>query len=84
MKHAAPKEKHFMLRQELVSVLRRHQDTLCPAELLAVSSQLVGNLIALQDETRLSPDFAMEIVLRNIEEGNRAAIADVKLQTGMG
>ncbi len=69
-----------MLRQELVTVLRRHQDTLCPAELLAVSSQLVGNLIALQDETRISPDLAMEIVLQNIEEGNRAAIADLRAQ----
>ncbi|MEL7526282.1 MAG: hypothetical protein AAFN16_10955 [Pseudomonadota bacterium] len=81
MKHAAPKDKHFMLRQELVSVLCRHQETLCAAELLAVSSQLVGNLIALQDETRMSPDLAMEIVLQNIEEGNRAAIADLQART---
>lgn len=81
MKYAAPRDKHFMLRQELVSVLCRHQETLCAAELLAVSSQLVGNLIALQDETSMSPDLAMEIVLQNIEEGNRAAVADLNAQT---
>lgn len=81
MKHAAPGDKHFMLRQDLVNVLRRHQEVLCPAELLAVSSQLVGNLIALQDETRMSPDLAMEIVLQNIEEGNRTAVADLQART---
>lgn len=81
MKHAAPKDKHFQLRRELVSVLCRHQESFCAAELLAVSSQLVGNLIALQDETRMSPGLAMEIVLQNIEEGNRAAVADVDAKT---
>ncbi|WP_420335543.1 hypothetical protein [Roseibium sp.] len=81
MKHAAPKDKHFLLRRELVSVLCRHQESFCAAELLAVSSQLVGNLIALQDETRMSPDLAMEIVLQNIEEGNRTAIAGLEAET---
>ncbi|MET1413540.1 hypothetical protein ABVF61_14800 [Roseibium sp. HPY-6] len=81
MRYTAPSNTHFTLRQELVGVLGRYQDTLCPAELLAVSSQLVGNLIALQDETRMSPETAMEIVLQNIEEGNRAAIADLEETT---
>src|SRR3546814_20280488 len=45
---------------------------LSAAELLAVASQLVGNLIALQDQTRHSADVVMELVARNIELGNRA------------
>ncbi|WP_029061960.1 hypothetical protein [Labrenzia sp. DG1229] len=77
MKYAVPSNTHFTLRQELVGVLCRYQDTLCPAELLAVSSQVVGNLIALQDETRLSPEHAIEIVMYNIEEGNRVALGDL-------
>ncbi|CTQ62164.1 MAG: hypothetical protein RIE06_05640 [Roseibium album] len=77
MKYAVPSNTHFTLRQELVGVLCKYQDTLCPAELLAVSSQVVGNLIALQDETRLSPEHAIEIVMYNIEEGNRAALGDL-------
>ncbi len=77
MKYAVPPNTHFTLRQELVGVLCKYQDTLCPAELLAVSSQVVGNLIALQDETRLSPEHAIEIVMYNIEEGNRAALGDL-------
>ncbi|MBG6199642.1 hypothetical protein [Roseibium album] len=77
MKYAVPSNTHFTLRQELIGVLCKYQDTLCPAELLAVSSQVVGNLIALQDETRLSPEHAIEIVMYNIEEGNRAALGDL-------
>lgn len=77
MKYVVPSNTHFTLRQELVGVLCKYQDTLCPAELLAVSSQVVGNLIALQDETRLSPEHAIEIVMYNIEEGNRAALGDL-------
>lgn len=77
MKYAVPSNTHFTLRQELIGVLCKYQDTLCPAELLAVSSQVVGNLIALQDETRLSQEHAIEIVMYNIEEGNRAALGDL-------
>lgn len=77
MKYAAPSNTHFTLRQEMIDVLCKYQSTLCPAELLAVSSQVVGNLIALQDETQMSPENAMEIVMRNIEEGNRAVIDDL-------
>lgn len=49
-----------------------------PAEdILAVASILVGQLLAVQDRRRYSPEAAMEIVGTNIERGNARAIADL-------
>lgn len=46
-----------------------------PAQrILAIVSQFVGQLIALQDQRRITPDMAMQIVSENIEIGNQAAL----------
>jgi hypothetical protein len=42
--------------------------------LLAVSAQLVGQMIAMQDQRRVSPAQAMAIVEANLEIGNASAI----------
>lgn len=42
--------------------------------ILAITSQFVGQLIALQDQRKVTPDMAMQIVSENIEIGNRAAL----------
>ena len=77
MKNIAFSDKHIRARRDMVEALRKHDHELCDLEMLAVASQVVGNLIALQDETSVSADFAMQLVLANIEEGNRAALEDV-------
>lgn len=48
-----------------------------PMEMLALVSQLVGNLIALQDQRRITPEMAMIVVSQNIEVGNQEAIREV-------
>ena len=46
-----------------------------PAQrILAITSQFLGQLIALQDQRRITPDMAMQIVSENIEIGNRAVL----------
>jgi hypothetical protein len=46
-----------------------------PAQrILAIVSQFVGQLIALQDKRVMTPDQAMRVVGENIEIGNRAAL----------
>jgi hypothetical protein len=42
--------------------------------ILAIVSQFVGQLIALQDQRKVTPDMAMQIVSENIEIGNAAAL----------
>lgn len=46
-----------------------------PAQrILAITAQFVGQLIALQDQRKITPDMALQIVSENIEIGNRAAL----------
>lgn len=47
---------------------------LTPPVMLALASQLVGNLIALQDQTRYTGEAVMEIVVQNVQLGNSAVI----------
>lgn len=42
--------------------------------ILAITSQFVGQLVALQDQRKMTPDMAMQIVQENIEIGNHAAL----------
>jgi hypothetical protein len=77
MKNTPPQSQHTAYRDDLIAVLRKHSH-LSPQELLAISSHLVGQLIALQDQWLLTAEEAMTVVMRNIEQGNRDAIGDLK------
>lgn len=73
MKHAKPSKAHTAFRDDMVAALRKHQH-LPPDEMLAVASYFLGQLIALQDQRKLTPVMAMQIVSSNIEAGNAHAI----------
>lgn len=60
-----------------------------PAEMpvqriLAITAQFVGQLIALQDESKITPDMAMQIVTENIVIGNQAALLTLGEAEGRG
>lgn len=50
--------------------------------ILAIVSQFVGQLIALQDGSKITPDMALQIVQENIEVGNRAALLTLTQSEG--
>lgn len=64
---------HVAFMEDLKAALAKHTN-LSGVEMLAVASQFVGNLVALQDQTRYSASKVMEIVANNIEIGNAVAI----------
>lgn len=64
---------HQVAFQEVVDLVRRHADKLSAAEMLAVAANMLGKLIALQDQRTMTPERAMEIVAKNIEHGNAEA-----------
>jgi phage gp37-like protein len=68
-----PTPAHTAFRNDTVALLKKHEH-LSAVEMLAVTSILVGQLIALQDQRTMTPAQAMEIVSRNIEIGNMGAI----------
>lgn len=61
----------FMAESKALIGKFQHMD---PVAMLAIAAQLVGNLIALQDQRSVTPAMAMDLVAKNIEVGNAAAI----------
>lgn len=66
--------KHEAAYADLCKLLDKHKDEVTPLELLAIASNMVGKLVALQDQKKVTPNEAMRVVSRNIEIGNRQAI----------
>lgn len=73
MKTSPTTEVHQAAMVDFKAVLKKY-DSLSAMELLAIASQLVGNLVALQDQTRVTPEMAMQLVADNIQAGNQEAI----------
>lgn len=79
--HTARRE-HEVAYQDLTALVRRHADKLTGLELLAIAANMLGKLVALQDQRSVSPEMAMEIVARNIEEGNRQVLEQIGQSKG--
>lgn len=69
---------HEAAYQDVCALLSRHADKLSAVEVLAIASNLVGKIIAMQDQRRMTPKDAMKIVKDNIEEGNRQAMEHLR------
>ena len=76
-KSVDPSSEHQALHGDLMAALRKHED-LPALELLAVTANLVGKLIAMQDQRKYTMDALVAMVSRNIDQGNAEACAQVK------
>lgn len=76
MKSIKPTREQIAFRDDMLAALRRHQH-LRPDEMLAVASHFVGQLVAMQDQRKLTPAMAMQIVASNIEAGNQGVIEEL-------
>lgn len=56
--------------QDLLGLLHKRQADVTAEEMLAIASNIVGKLVALQDQRYMTPAMAMEIVALNVENGN--------------
>jgi len=65
---------HEVVYQELVALMNRHAADLSPIEILAIAGNLIGKLIAMQDQRVTSKAVAMETVIRNLEHGNQQVV----------
>jgi hypothetical protein len=73
-----PRADHKQFRDDLITLLGRYGDRLTSEEMLALSAHLVGQLIALQDQRTMTKERAMQIVGRNIEQGNQEVISSLE------
>lgn len=76
------KPEHEVAYQELTALVSKHADKLTPLELLAIAANMIGKLIALQDQRKVTPALAMETVAKNIEAGNEQALREVRATKG--
>lgn len=77
MKLVTANPEHEVAYQDLVALVRKHADKMTALELLAVAANMVGKLIALQDQRTTTPDLAMATVDLNIQHGNHEAMAQI-------
>lgn len=75
---------HEVVYQELVALVNRHAADLSAIEILAIAGNLVGKLIAMQDQRITTPEVAMETVILNLEHGNQQAIDAIEQTKGSG
>ncbi len=68
------KPEHEVAYQDLCQLVNRHASKLTSLELLAVASNMLGKLVAMQDQRAISPAMAMEIVALNLEHGNKQVL----------
>lgn len=73
---------HEVAYADLVKLVSRHAAKLSSEELLAVAANMLGKLVALQDQRTMTIDRAMEIVSRNIQYGNSQVIEKINASVG--
>ena len=76
--------KHEVLYQELVDLLKKHADELDSLEMLAIAANMLGKLVAMQDQRKVTSDMGMEVVGKNIELGNRQVLKQLANTKGSG
>ena len=69
-----PTINHIKYMDDLKALIAKHGAGLTGPELLALSAQMVGNIIALQDQKTMTSDQAIMIVSKNMEIGNKVVL----------
>ncbi|MCK1430870.1 hypothetical protein [Bradyrhizobium sp. 87] len=76
------KPEHEVLYQDLAKMLGRHGDKVTAEEMLAIGANMLGKLLAYQDQRTMTRERGLEIIIQNIELGNQQAIAEVMNSRG--
>jgi hypothetical protein len=73
---------HEIAYQDLCALVNRHADKLTALELLAIGANMLGKLLALQDQRTTTQEMAMRIIIENIQEGNQQVVAQLMKSEG--
>ena len=72
-----PTSEMTCFHDDLTKLLGKYTGHLEGDAMLAVSAFLTGQIVAFQDQRKMSPEQAMRLVTINLQLGNDAAVADV-------
>lgn len=75
---------HEVAYQDLCKLVSKHADKLSALELLAVASNMIGKLIAMQDQRTVTRDKALDVLIKNLELGNVQVLDQLKNSKGAG
>lgn len=75
---------HEVAYQDLCKLISKHADNLSALELLAVASNMIGKLIAMQDQRTVTRDKALDVLIKNLELGNVQVLDQLKSSKGAG
>jgi hypothetical protein len=81
MSIVAAKKIHEEAYQDVCVWLKKYEH-LPPRELLALMANLLGKMIALQDQRTMTPEQAMEIVATNMQHGNQQVVDELMASKG--
>lgn len=76
------KPEHEVLYQDLAKLLSRHAAKMTSEEMLAIGANMLGKLLAYQDQRTMTRERGLEIIIHNIEMGNQQAVAEVMNSKG--
>jgi len=71
-----PLPEHKKFREDFIALMNKHLRQLHSEEILAIVSHTLGQLIACQD-SRVSKEYYLELITKNIEQGNMDAINEM-------
>jgi sulfur transfer protein SufE len=76
------KPEHEVLYQDLAKLLSRHAIKMTSEEMLAIGANMLGKLLAYQDQRTMTRERGLEIIIHNIEMGNQQAVAELMNSKG--
>lgn len=71
------KLEHEVAYADICRLVSTHAKSVSALELLAIASNMVGKMVAMQDQRSVTQAIAMEIVAKNIEAGNEQVLAQL-------
>ena len=74
MKYVTPSAADRQLHADIAALIKRHLTPDTPQRVLAIAAQVVGQVLAMQDQRTMSTNRAMQVIIANIEIGNRGVI----------
>lgn len=77
MKSVQPSEADKALHVDIAALIKRHLTPDTSERVLAIASQVVGQVLALQDQRTMTKKMAFDVILSNIELGNQSALASI-------
>lgn len=82
MKTMPPNDADKALHSDIAALIKRHLTPDTPERVLAIASQVVGQVLAMQDQRTMTTDQAFQIITANIEKGNAGIIENISNTKG--